>query len=68
MTRHCPVGDKGQRFEVRWRKFNDPPSSHRVLGWAEKSSGAQQMADSWWKAPDVSRVWIVDRDNAVTVE
>lgn len=56
------IGDKGQRFEVRYQRDGDAPESHRVLGWTEKIKGAQEMRDGWRKAPEVSKVWIVDRE------
>lgn len=55
------IGDKGQRYEIRWRRSDDAPQTHRRLGWATKESGAREMRAAWWKAPDVAEVWIVDR-------
>jgi hypothetical protein len=56
------IGDKGQRFEIRFRKEVDEPQTHRVLGWATNWRGAREMRDAWWDAPDVDEVWIVDRE------
>lgn len=56
------IGDKGQRYEIRWRKEGDAADTHRVLGWSTKWRGAREMRDAWWDAPDVADVWIVDRE------
>lgn len=61
------IGDKGQRYEIRWLKNGDAPETHRVLGWATKESGARQMRDARFDAPDVALVWIVDRETGKRV-
>ncbi len=55
------IGDKGWRFEVRYRRADDDAASFRVLGWAKKPGVAREMFLTWLKAPDVAAVWIVDR-------
>ena len=56
---HTNVGDRGQRYEVRWQ---DLDGAEKVLGWAADSDGAQQMAEAWAKAPYVARAWVLDRE------
>jgi len=56
------IGDKGQRYEIRFRKDSDALGTQRVLGWSAKWRGAREMRDAWWDAPDVAEVWIVDRE------
>lgn len=56
------VGDKGQRFEVRFEYTDDQekPGEH-VMGWSTTRGGAQRMADGFALAPYVKRAWVVDR-------
>ncbi|WP_457798120.1 hypothetical protein [Methylocystis sp. S23] len=61
------IGEKGQRFEIRWRRRGDAPDSHRMLGWAVKIVGAREMRAAWWQAPDVAVVWIIDRETGKRV-
>jgi hypothetical protein len=56
------IGDKGQRYEIRWRKADDAPETHRILGWSAKWRGAREMRDAWRGAPGAAEVWIVDRE------
>lgn len=67
MSLRAPVGDRGQRYEIRWRKIGEPLDEHRVLGWSMKESGARQMRDAWLKAPDVETCWIIDRETGKRV-
>lgn len=68
------VGDRGQRFEVRYHQRKEVPElpgswvagEEKVFGWATTRRGANQMAEAWVKAPSVFDVWIVDR-HALTV-
>ena len=53
------VGDKGQRYEVRWEQVDKP--GERVMGWALTENGAKQMAEGFALAPYVKRTWVVDR-------
>ncbi len=57
-----PVGDKGQRFEIRFEYAPDmeKPGEH-VMGWSTTRDGAQAMADGFAQAPYIARAWVVDR-------
>jgi len=62
------IGDKGQRYEVRWREPEDARDTWRVLGFASKASGAREMRDAWWTFRNVDDVWIVDRETGKRVD
>lgn len=65
------VGDRGQRFEVRYHKAvrrEESPGvevvsagEEAVFGWAATLDGARQMRDGWKQAPSVFDAWVVDR-------
>ncbi len=55
------IGDKGQRFEVRFRENGVMIMPPRVLGWSKTRSGARKMVRAWKKKPGVTHVWIYDR-------
>lgn len=53
------IGDRGQRYEVRYRENDEMP--HKRLGWSEAEKGAEQMRKAWRLRPGVTHCWIVDR-------
>lgn len=61
------IGDKGQRYEIRWRRREDARETHRSLGLAMKERGAREMRDAWRNAPHVDEVWIFDRETGKRV-
>jgi hypothetical protein len=56
------IGDKGQRYEVRFRLEKEHPEDERPLGWATSLKGAREMRDGWWKRSDVMDCFILDRE------
>lgn len=61
---HTNVGDRGQRFEVRWRHVEAThEKAERVFGWSDDLDGAQKMAKAWELAPYVAKAWVVDRQD-----
>lgn len=61
MTHVISTGDRGQRFEIRYRWTRDAPGEFHVLGWTDEIKVARQAESTWRKAPDVETVWTVDR-------
>lgn len=55
------IGDKGQRFEVRWRWHEDEPGSHRVVGWSDVSADAQKMLSAIRLHPSCAEAWVHHR-------
>lgn len=55
------LGDKGQRFEIRYADADDT-ASEQVLGYASTQEKAEGMAASWRKHPEGYLVWVVDRE------
>lgn len=53
------VGDKGQRFEVR---YIDDGGAEKVFGWSNDLSGAAKMVGSIALAPAMQKPMIVDRN------
>lgn len=62
MSALANVGDRGQRYEVRFRANEPMIGPYWVLGWAATRDGARKMAKAWGKAPDVVKCWIYDRE------
>ena len=58
------LGDRGQRFEVRYREPTDPVDVQTVLGWAETRERAEAMAARWRRHPQRFHVWVEDRGEA----
>lgn len=56
------VGDKGQRYEVRYR---DSDGSEHVMGWTDRADGGR-LAFSLSKHPTWKLSQIVDRGDLVT--
>jgi len=61
------VGDKGQRFEVRFYLDGEQPEDERPLGYAESLKGAREMRAVWLRRGDVTRCVIVDRQTGKPV-
>ncbi|HQU34711.1 MAG TPA: hypothetical protein PLB88_10370 [Thermoanaerobaculaceae bacterium] len=55
------LGDRGQRYEVRYREPTDPVDQHKVLGWSDDRERAERMAAGWRKHPERYHVWVADR-------
>ena len=55
------IGDKGQRYEVRYWRESDEVTVFRKLGSADTLAVAREMAKTWRKNENVWRVWIHDR-------
>ncbi len=55
------IGDKGQRYEVRYRDEDDAIDVRRTIGWSNDLAGAEGMAAAWRLRPSAEHVWIVDR-------
>jgi hypothetical protein len=56
-----PTGDRGQRYEIRYRLKSERMITPLVLGWARTREGAREMVKAWVQAPDVLQCWIRDR-------
>lgn len=62
---HNRVGDRGQRYEVRY--MDAETSTEKVMGWTDKADGGALMLSALrWPAvrqrPDGTRIaWVVDR-------
>lgn len=54
-----PVGDRGQRYEVRVTGYPKPEES--VLGWTDNLDRAGEMLTSILKAPGATSATIFDR-------
>ena len=54
------IGDKGQRFEIRYRE-NNGELPYKVLGWSASRRGALVMVKSWKTKPEVTHCWLYDR-------
>lgn len=55
------IGDKGQRFQIKYSRSADVMDDERTLGYAGTRDGAEQMAEAWRKHPQGYFVWVVDR-------
>lgn len=62
------IGDKGQRFEIRYTKTDEalelPPGKNppeHVLGWCDTMETAERMKKAWYEHPSTRFVWIIDR-------
>lgn len=53
------IGDKGQRYEIRYRENHTLP--YKVLGWAGSDEGARKMVKTWKQRPGVTHCWVFDR-------
>lgn len=62
------IGDKGQRFVVKYSRDADAMDDERILGYAPTREGAEQMAAAWRLRPSKPFVWIMDRETPVTNE
>lgn len=60
------IGDKGQRFQIKFRAPDDGSDGDHCLGYAGTSNGAERMAEAWRKHPRGYLVWVVDRDADAT--
>lgn len=54
-----PVGDKGQRYEVRMTGY--PQEGDNVLGWTDGLDSAERMMTAILKAPGCTSATIFDR-------
>ena len=55
------IGDKGQRYEVRYRDVGEMVVAPKTLGWSSTREGARKMVKAWKKRPECLRVWFIDR-------
>lgn len=55
------IGDKGQRFEVRWRQHEDAADTHQVVGWSDDVPGAQAMLRAIRLHPSCADAWVHHR-------
>ena len=55
------IGDKGQRFEVKFSRDVEALDDEHVLGWADDLISAEAMASAWRLHPQGYYVWVVDR-------
>ena len=62
------IGDKGQRFQIKYSANADTMDDERCLGYAGTKEGAEQMAEVWRKHPEGYFVWVVDRHAPVINE
>lgn len=62
------IGDKGQRFQIKYSADMDAMDDEHCLGYAGTRDGAEQMAAAWRMHPAKYYVWIVDRAAPVTNE
>jgi hypothetical protein len=62
------VGDKGQRFQIKYSAHIDAMDDERYLGYAATRNGAEEMAAAWRQHPEGYFVWVVDRDASVINE
>jgi hypothetical protein len=62
------IGDKGQRYEIRFYLQGEHREDERPLGHAPTLKGARQMRDAWWKRPDVMDCFILDRETGKRVD
>ncbi len=62
------IGDKGQRFQIKYSADVDATDDDRTLGYVGTREGAEQMAEAWRKHPEGYFVWIVDRHQKVINE
>lgn len=67
MTLLCdrPVGDKGQRYEVRANGY--PAPGFQPIGWSEFKDRAEAMARAIRKAPSCKSTEVWDRHDDVPV-
>jgi hypothetical protein len=62
------IGDKGQRFQIKYSRDENAMDDEHTLGYAHTRMGAEQMAEAWRKHPEQYFVWIVDRHAPVINE
>lgn len=55
------IGDKGQRYEVRYAVAGMQLDEFKVVGWSNSRSGADQLVAAWQLRPSVHCVWVIDR-------
>lgn len=59
--RHDQIGDRGQRYEVRYRDKTCVGVPHKVIGWTNSEPDAEQMAAAWRLRPGMPIAWVRDR-------
>ena len=62
------IGDKGQRFQIKYSRHMNAMDDEHTLGYADTQEGADQMANIWRKHPEAYFVWTVDRHATVVNE
>lgn len=55
------IGDKGQRYAVKYKGGRES-QPERTLGYSPTKEGAEAMAAAWTSHPEEYDVWIVDRE------
>lgn len=55
------IGDRGQRYEVRYKKHDDKDNRTYKFGWCVRRDSAEEMVAAWKQNPEVSECWVVDR-------
>jgi hypothetical protein len=58
------IGDRGQRYVVKYRDRENPNSAERTLGYTNDAKGAEALADAWHEHPEGYIAWVVDREHA----
>lgn len=62
------LGDKGQRYEIRFYLQGEHwVEDERPLGYAPTLKGAREMRDAWLKRPDIGECFILDRQTGKRV-
>ena len=55
------IGDRGQRYEARYRDRTCADGQHKVIGWTNSEPDAEQMAAAWRLRPGQPMAWVRDR-------
>jgi hypothetical protein len=61
------IGDRGQRYEVRYRDETCATGPHKVVGWTNSEPDAERMAAAWRTRPSTTNAWVADRQWAVSI-
>jgi hypothetical protein len=61
------IGDKGQRYEIRFYLQSEPWEDERPLGYAPTLKDAREMRDAWLKRTDIGECFILDRQTGKRV-
>lgn len=62
-----PVGDRGQRYEVRMTGYGPKEPGESVLGWSDTLDGARRMMEAILTAPGCTSATIFDREEKSNV-